>query len=207
MATDEGKPYVTVRERAVFSPLLKMVARVVGKVPLPARLLQRFVKGAIAAGILEALAPTGRDLAAPNGDRLLAVVRIVAALRAGCPFCVDMNAATWARSSSRVALDERELGILLSLDEARFGELGVREEAVARYTLAASGSPSAVTADSVRHVREFLSEDDMVVVAVTMATVHFWSRFNQALGVPSEGYLDACRTPEAERDVGTEISG
>lgn len=192
MAVETDEPYVTVPERTMLSPLLKVVARVVGKVPLPARLLQRFSKGAIAAGILEALAPTGRDLAAPDGDRLLAVVRIVAALRAGCPFCVDMNAATWARPSSRVTLDGRELAILLSLDESRFGELGAREEALARYTLAVSSSPSTVTSELARGVREFLSEDDRVVVAVTLATVHFWSRFNQALGVPSEGFLDAC---------------
>ncbi len=75
--------------------MLWLVRRVTGKDPLPARLLARFPKGAVGAGIFEATAAHG------PGDldtRLLSIARIVASAIAGCPFCIDMNEATYERS-------------------------------------------------------------------------------------------------------------
>lgn len=175
-------------------PALWLTRRMTGKDPLPARLLAWFPKGAVGAGVFEVTAAHG------PGDldrRSLAVARVVASAVAGCPFCVDMNAASWEYAGLRAS----ELEALLSLDPARIEAIGAREALVARYATALSQTPVEVGEELKAALRATFSPRELVVLATTIAQVNYWSRFNQGLGIPAAGFFDerACRLPDRLR--------
>jgi AhpD family alkylhydroperoxidase len=171
-------------------PMLWLVRRITGRDPLPARLLAHSPRLAIGCGVFEALAP-----AAPGqlDARSLAAARIAASATAGCPFCLDMNAATFKRAG----LGRGELEALLSGDEQRWTALGRREELAARYARALSRTPIAVPEPLRAGLREAFSERERVALASAIAQVNYWSRFNQGLGVPAAGFFDepGCELP------------
>lgn len=171
-------------------PLLAVSARVAGSELLPARLLAHVPRLALALGLVEALAPAGpRDLDA----RSLAIARIVASATAGCPFCLDMNAATWKRAG----LSADEVTMLVALDEARWIALAPRERLVARYASALSQTPVSLSEDLLTELECELDDHEIVVLAVTIGLVNFWSRFNQGVGVPAAGLAAASGCPVA----------
>lgn len=174
----------------LLRPMLWLVRRITGKDPLPGRLLAWFPKGAVGVGVFEALA------AGAPGDldgRSLASARIVASAVAGCPFCLDMNAATWARAGLTAA----ELTSLVELRRDEWQALGARPAMAARYAEALSVTPVVVSGALVEGLRATFTPRELVVLATTIAQVNFWSRFNQGLGVPSAGFFDesVCRLP------------
>lgn len=171
-------------------PALWITRRITGKDPLPARLLARFPKGAIGAGVFEALAAhSPRDL----DGRVLAAARVVASRTTGCPFCLDMNAA----SRRDAGLEPAELSALLDDDDARWDALGEREALAARWARALSSTPVVVAPELEERLRVAFTPREIVVLAHAIAQVSFWSRFNQALGVPAAGFHDdpACPLP------------
>lgn len=178
------------RPPLLLRPLLWIARRMTGKDPLPGRLLAWFPKGAVGVGVFEALA------AAAPGDldgRSLATARIVSSAVAGCPFCLDMNAATWKRAG----LTDDELKSLVDLRRDAWSTLGVRPHLAARYAEALTVTPVVVSSELAEALRAAFSPRELVVLATTIAQVNFWSRFNQGLGVPSAGFFDesVCRLP------------
>jgi AhpD family alkylhydroperoxidase len=178
------------RAPLLLRPLLWVARRITGKDPLPGRLLAWFPKGAVGVGVFEATA------AGAPGDldgRSLAAARIVASAVAGCPFCLDMNAATWQRAG----LSAAELTALVNLEAERWAAMGPRVDAAARYADALSRTPVVLAFDVVARLKAAFTEREIVVLATTIAQVNFWSRFNQGLGVPSAGFFDesVCRLP------------
>lgn len=174
----------------LLRPALWLARRLTGKDPLPARLLARFPKGAIAAGLFELGTPHApRDLDA----RVLAVARVVASAVGGCPFCIDMNAATWREAG----LSAEELEALLNLDPQRWDGLSPRERIAACYAEALSRTPIELDGSLIDSLRAHFSEREVIVLAFAVAQVNFWSRFNQGLGIPAAGFYDesACRLP------------
>jgi alkylhydroperoxidase family enzyme len=172
-------------------PMLWLTRQITGKDPLPARLLAYFPKGAVGVGVFELTAAGGADLDA----RCLAVARIVSSVVSGCPFCVDMNAATWKRSG----LLARELPVLFSSEG--YDVLGGREAVAARYAKALSSTPVVLDAELVLQLRDHFTPRELVVLATTIAQVNYWTRFNQGLGVPAAGFFDesVCRLPAPGR--------
>lgn len=168
-------------------PLLWVTRLVTGKDPLPARLLTLVPRAAFGAGVFEALTAGPAQLDA----RSLVVARLTASVVGGCPFCVDMNAATWQRNG----LTSKELEAVLSGDLAL---LAPREATAGRYARALSRTPivldEALRADLQRH----FEARELVALAHTIAQVNYWTRFNQGLGVPSAGFFDesVCRLPD-----------
>ncbi len=178
------------RPPLLLRPLLWIARRITGKDALPGRLLAWFPKGAVGVGVFEALA------AGAPGDldgRSLATARIVSSAVAGCPFCLDMNAATWKRAG----LTDDELKLLVELRRDSWNSLGVRPHLAARYAEALSVTPVVVAAELAEGLRAAFTPREIVVLATTIAQVNFWSRFNQGLGVPSAGFFDesVCRLP------------
>jgi len=174
----------------LLRPALWLARRLTGKDPLPARLLARFPRGAIAAGLFELGTPHApRDLDA----RVLAVARVVASAVGGCPFCIDMNAATWREAG----LSASELEGLLTLDPHRWDSLAPRERIAARYAELLSRTPVDLDGSLVDSLRANFSDREVVVLAFAIAQVNFWSRFNQGLGIPAAGFYDqtACPVP------------
>ncbi len=175
-------------------PMLWVTRRVTGKDPLPARLLSWFPKGAVGAGLFELTAAGApRDLDA----RSLAIARIVASAVSACPFCVDMNAATWRRAGLRAD----ELAVLLGDDASRYASLGAREAVAAAYARALSLTPVEMTSALITSLKLHFAPKEIVVLATTIAQVNYWARLNQGLGVPSAGFYDdgACKIPERLR--------
>lgn len=171
-------------------PALWLTRRITGKDPLPARLLTLFPKGALGAGLFEVLtahAPGDLD------GRSLACARIAASAASGCPFCLDMNAATWRDAG----LTPAELEAIGAGEPSRLSTLGPREATAARYAIALSRTPVEVDAALRRDLAAHFSPREIVVLATTIAQVNYWSRFNQGLGVPSAGFFDpsVCRLP------------
>ncbi len=173
------------RIRWYLRPGLWIAARIAGREPVPARLLAHAPKLAVGAGVFEALAAGPAELE----RRLLAVARIAASVACGCPFCVDMNAATWKRAG----LAPGELEALLN--ERPVGFLGYRDRLAAEYARVLSRTPIALDADLSEALVATFDAREMVVLAATIAQVIYWSRFNQGLGVPSAGFFDpaACK--------------
>lgn len=162
-------------------PFLWITRRMAGKDPVPARLLAWFPKGALGVGVFEVTAAGApRDL----DGRTLAVARIVSSAVAGCPFCLDMNAATYQRAG----LSVDELRAAASLEASRWALLGARESAAARYARALSLTPVELDDALAAELKATFSPRELVVLAATIAQVNFWSRFNQGLGVPSAGF-------------------
>ncbi len=169
----------------VLRPALWIARRLTGKDPLPARLLAHAPKAAIGAGVLEMTAahgPTDLD------SRLLAIARIVASARAGCPFCLDMNAATHARADVR--LTRAELDVLVACDRVGWESWPTRERATALYALALSSTPVVLDPDLRVMLASAFTPREIVVLASTISQVNFWARFNQGLDVPAAGFFD-----------------
>ncbi len=166
-------------------PMLWLTRRITGKDPLPARLLAHFPKGAVGAGLFELTAAGPGDLDA----RCLAVARIVASAVSGCPFCLDMNAATWKRAGLRA----EELPVIFG--DGPWDSLGPREAAAACYARALSLTPVRLTDELVQHLRAQFTAREVVVLATTIAQVNYWTRFNQGLGVPAAGFFDESVCP------------
>lgn len=174
----------------LLRPALWLAKRMTGKDPLPARLLGWFPKGAFGAGVLEVTAPHGpRDL----DSRLLAISRIVASVTAGCPFCLDMNAAGHVGAG----LSRAEVDALIARDRDVWSAWAPRERLAAEYAVALSSTPVVLTSALKSELVAAFSAREMVVLAQTIAQVNFWSRFNQGLDVPSAGFWDdaACAMP------------
>jgi AhpD family alkylhydroperoxidase len=170
--------------------MLWLTRRITGKDPLPARLLTYFPRGAVGAGLFELTA------AGAPGDldgRCLAVARIVASAVSGCPFCVDMNAATWQRAGLKAG----ELAVLFEGTTDAYAALGPREAVAARYAAALSLTPVVLGDELVAALASHFTPREVVVLATTIAQVNYWTRFNQGLGVPAAGFFDerACPLP------------
>jgi AhpD family alkylhydroperoxidase len=175
----------------LLRPALFVAEKITGKEALPGRLLAHFPKGAIGAGIFEAAAATGSDMDQSDGARVLAVARIVSSAVAGCPFCVDMNAATW----KRVGLTPGELRSLLADHATAIADLDARSAIAGRYAAALSATPIVLDEALLVALKEHFSAREIVVLATTIAQVNFWSRFNQGLGVPAAGFFDETACP------------
>lgn len=170
---------------------LFLAETVTGKEALPGRLLAHFPKGALGAGVFEAAAANPSDMEGPDGARVLAITRIVASAVAGCPFCIDMNAATWKRAG----LTPSELRSLLSDPVAAVEGLDARSAAAGNYAAVLSATP-VVLEDRLRaELVQLFSPRELVVLATTIAQVNFWSRFSQGLGVPAAGFFDERACP------------
>lgn len=172
-------------------PALFLAETIAGKEALPGRLLAHFPKGALGAGIFEAAAANPSDMDRADGARVLAVARIVASVVAGCPFCIDMNAAVWKRAS----LTPSQLRSLLSDPVAAVASLDPRSAAAGEYAAVLSATPVVLDPRLRAELVDLFSAREIVVLTTTIAQVNFWSRFSQGLGVPAAGFFDESACP------------
>ncbi len=166
-----------------LQPALWIARRVTGKDPLPGRLLAHHPKSAIAAGLLEALASHApKDLDA----RTLRLARLAASVTAGCPFCIDMNAA----GHDREGLTRADVDALLAGDVP--AELAERERTAVAFARALSRTPVVGDATLGAAMKRHFDAHDTVVLATAVAQVNYWARLNQGLGVPAAGFFEGC---------------
>jgi AhpD family alkylhydroperoxidase len=110
-----------------------------------------------------------------------------------CPFCVDLNSATLMKRG--VAAEKVE-----ALEDWRQSNLfDPRERTVLEYAEAMTRSDLRVGDELVQRLRAFYDDDGIVELTGLIAFQNLSSKFNSALGVPSQGF---CRLPRAgERNV------
>lgn len=169
-------------------PLLWLAERIAGAELAPARFLAMKPKLAIGAAALELSAASApRDLE----PRTLATVRLVTSLTVGCPFCVDMNAATWRRAQ----LERADLEAILSMEPERWRALGEREALAARYAQALSRTPVSLDEALRVQLKDTFTPAELVTLATTIAQVNFWSRYGQGLDIKALGLAQAAGCP------------
>ncbi len=148
---------------------------------LPARLLAWYPKAAISSAVLEGF------IAHRDGnldERILKLVRMTVSFTAGCPFCVDMNSASWEKQ-----ITPDELAVLQgckSLDEIQ--SLTPRERLAIEYARLASSTPLKFPSSFVTDLKAHFNEREIVILATTAAQVNYWTRLIQALGCPPAGF-------------------
>jgi alkylhydroperoxidase family enzyme len=155
--------------------------RIAGKDLLPARLLAWYPRAALSSAVLEAL------IAHHEGrlnERLLKLVRLAVSFAAGCPFCMDMNAAGWEQ-----LITSEELSALqgrLQLEQVT--TFSLPERLAIKYARLVTATPLSFPADFITLLQQTFTEREIVIVATTAAQVNYWARLIQALGCPSPGF-------------------
>lgn len=157
-----------------------------GKDLLPARLLAWYPRAAIGSGILEMMTAKGKD---SEEKRLLNLVRLQASLICSCAFCIDMNAA----GINKNGITADELLVLQGKREVQsVSSFNIRELLALEYAVSLSSTPPSFTERFIKNLTSEFSEKEIVMLASTIASVNYWARLNQGLGIPPAGFSEQC---------------
>lgn len=171
------------------NPLLRLgiavAERVTGRRMVPARLLAWSPRTALGAGMLEATTPHRVPGLPP---RALKIARLTASLEANCAFCIDMN----AHGHRDLGLADGAVRALRDGTEDAYAGFSDLERLVIAYARGLSASPVAVDDTLLDAMNAVLDERALVALAAAIASVHYWARFNQGLGVPPAGFGEHC---------------
>ncbi|WP_303869046.1 carboxymuconolactone decarboxylase family protein [Acetobacterium wieringae] len=157
-----------------------------GKDLLPARLLTWYPRAAIGSGVLEMMTAKGQNA---QERRLLNLVRLQASLICSCTFCIDMNAVGIVKNS----ITEDELDVLQGRRSVRsVDSFSLRELLALEYAISLSSTPPDLSEQFIKNLTSAFSEAEIVMLASTIASVNYWARLNQGLGIPPAGFSDRC---------------
>jgi uncharacterized peroxidase-related enzyme len=129
----------------------------------------------------------------PPALRSLVTVRV--SQLNGCPFCVDVNSAVLLKRGA--SLDKVE-----ALPRWRQSNLfNESERAALEYAESVTRHSDAVNQDLIRRLKQHFNDDAIVELTGLIAFQNLSSKFNSALGVPSQGFCkigsrDSGRSPE-----------
>lgn len=155
-----------------------------GQVPEPLTLWAHSRR--VLLGVARFEASVGRWDALDRRAKALTVLRTAQCI--GCSWCVDFGSFVHAGD-----VDEASLAELATWrTSTRFTPL---ERLCLDYAEAASATPVDVPASLVDALREHLSDEAVVELAMMVAVEHQRSRFNAGLGLTSQGYCDARLRP------------
>lgn len=190
LANTEQSPRPLIKPPKKISLLLQIglfiAKKETGKDLLPARLLTWYPRAAMGSGMLEMMTAKGQS---EQERRLLNLVRLQASLICSCTFCIDMNAVGIVKNG----ISEDELAVLQgrravqSVDSFSFRELLALE-----YAISLSSTPPDLSTQFIKNLTAAFSEAEIVMLASTIASVNYWARLNQGLGIPPAGFSDRC---------------
>lgn len=177
---------VPLREPALLlRPLVGVAERWLGRRLVAARVLGWSSRVAITSVLLE----LGIERAARGLDpRLVRLVRMKVSLRAGCPFCIDLN--TYAHEAHGITTEE--VWALARNEETRLSSFRAHERAALAWVEAMTATPVEVPTTLVATLKAVLRPDELVRIAALTAKVNYFARFMHGLGVPAEGFQTAC---------------
>lgn len=166
--------------------LIKIADKVTGKKQLSARLLAHFPKAFWGSLFFELFAPHGpKDM----NSRLLKLVRLQSSATAGCPFCLDMN----AQELNKVNIGDNELKCIISGNEPKsVASFSPKEILALKYARVISSTPVNLDDLLISEMKKNFAEREILILANVISQVNYWSRFNQALGIPPAGFSDVC---------------
>ncbi|WKY48174.1 carboxymuconolactone decarboxylase family protein [Eubacteriaceae bacterium ES3] len=157
-----------------------------GKDLLPARLLTWYPRAAIGSGVLEILTAKGKN---EEVQRLLNLVRLQASLICSCRFCIDMNAVGIEKNG----ITDEELEVLQGKRDIQdVNSFSLRELLALEYAVSLSITPPNFSERFISNLTREFSEREIVMLASTIASVNYWARLNQGLGIPPAGFSDRC---------------
>jgi alkylhydroperoxidase family enzyme len=109
----------------------------------------------------------------------------------GCSWCVDFG--YWI--STNRGIDPAKLrDVPRWRDSDLYSDL---ERQVMTYAEAVTATPPAVTDEMVAALRRQLDDAELVELTMMVAVENVRSRFNNALGLTSQGFTDRCEIPTA----------
>lgn len=165
---------------------LAIAKKETGKDLLPARLLTWYPRAAIGSGVLEMMTAKGHNDAE---QRLLNLVRLQASLICACSFCIDMNAAGIVRNG----ISDAELEVLQGHRAVQsVPTFSLRELLALEYAISLSCTPPELSTQFIKNMTAAFSEKEIVMLASTIASVNYWARLNQGLGIPPAGFSEHC---------------
>jgi AhpD family alkylhydroperoxidase len=106
-----------------------------------------------------------------------------------CPFCVDLNSATLLK---RGVSSEKVQALEVWRESPLFDR---REKTILEYTEVVTRSDMRVDDALVERLRAFLPDDAIVELTALIAFQNMSSKFNSALGVPTQGF---CKLPPVQ---------
>lgn len=104
-----------------------------------------------------------------------------------CCFCVDINSATLLKRG----VSETKIQSLQDWRES--GLFDDKERAALNYAETVTSAPDNVTDAQIDGLRKYFTDDGIVELTALIAFQNMSSKFNSALGVPSQGF---CQIPE-----------
>ena len=148
------------------------------------------------------------ELALERSDLVSVRLKYLAAMRttmvSGCEWCLDFGSAI----SQDATVSEEDLGALaMYRTSERFNET---EKLVLDYADAMTRTPTAVSDDLFRRLRQHFDEAELVELTTVVALENLRSRFNRAFGIGAQGFSAGsyCVPPAAaETADGTDRSG
>lgn len=157
-----------------------------GKDLLPARLLSWYPRAAIGSGVLEMMTAKGQNA---QERRLLNLVRLQASLICSCTFCIDMNAVGIVKNG----ISDDELAVLQGRRAVQsVDSFNLRELLALEYAISLSITPPDLSDQFIKNLTREFTEAEIVMLASTIASVNYWARLNQGLGIPPAGFSDRC---------------
>lgn len=157
-----------------------------GKDLVPGRLMTWYPRAAIGSGVLEVMTAKGRDR---QEKRLLNLIRLQASFVCSCAFCIDMNAVGVTVND----ITQEEIAAMrgASVFET-VTSFSKREITALEYAVLISKTPLIFEEDFIKKLKSEFTEREIVMMASTIASVNFWARFNQSLGVLPAGFDEKC---------------
>jgi len=165
---------------------LAIAKKETGKDLMPARLLAWYPRAAIGSGVLEMMTAKGKN---DQERRLLNLVRLQASLICSCAFCIDMNAAGIEKNG----ITDAELLVLQGKREVQsIQTFSLRELLALEYAVSLSSTPPDFTDKFIKNLTSEFTEKEIVMLASAIASVNYWARLNQGLGIPPAGFSEQC---------------
>ena len=134
----------------------------------------------------------------PLSPALRSLVTVKVSQINGCAFCVDINSATLLKRGVSSAKVE---ALQAWRDSDLFNEM---ERAALEYAEAITRSDLQVDDDCMDRLKQYFDEDGIVELTGLIAFQNMSSKFNSALGVPSQGFCQIPRLTSSPKTVDIE---
>jgi AhpD family alkylhydroperoxidase len=170
----------------LFKVALWISKKETGKDLLTARIMTWYPRAALGSGVLELMTAKGKNA---QEKRLLNLVRLQASLICSCRFCIDMNSASLETNG---ITDEEISALQGKRDLQSITTFNDREIIAIEYAVIMSNTPLVFEDGFIDKLKAQFTEKEIVMLASTIASVNYWARFNQALGIPPVGFSEKC---------------
>lgn len=157
-----------------------------GAVPEPVRVTAHH-RGLFYAGAMHELLVEKASKELPTNVRELAVYRT--AVRLGCSWCIDFG-------TMLQRMDGLDIDRLRAIDDYRTSPLYTHAERLAiAYADAMTETPITVTDEQVAELEAEFGRKGVIELTYQIGLENMRARTNSALGIPAQGFSEACAVP------------